>query len=153
MYPFSCPHSPADKNSVGAPSTTWTSGTVKAPADTDGTPEESCGGFNAFDLFELERDETPTTPPMPAAPTEDYYVECFADEKDFRVLDDMISSSDMTLEVNSPRGPLPDCMGVRASLHIHSRRWRMFGKSAGVAWDGRRSHRRSISLSYFVQNN
>eukprot|EP00752_Nemacystus_decipiens_P018611 g16686.t1 len=53
----------------------------------------SCGGFDAFDLFELEREGTP------AAPTEDYYVGCFADDQDDRVLDDMISTNDMTLEL------------------------------------------------------
>ncbi|CAM9931361.1 unnamed protein product [Ectocarpus sp. 4 AP-2014] len=63
-----------------------------------GDSEVTCGGFDAFDLFELEGDGTPAAP-MPAAPMENYYVGCFADKKDDRVLDDMISTSDMTLEL------------------------------------------------------
>lgn len=70
-----------------------------------GDSEVSCGGFNAFDLFELEGVGTP------APPTEHYYVGCFADKKDDRVLDDMISTSVMTLEVNPPRNPLPRLYG------------------------------------------
>eukprot|EP00903_Cladosiphon_okamuranus_P013013 g12142.t1 len=54
-----------------------------------GDSKVSCGGFDAFDLFELDR----------GTPTEEYYVGCFADDRHDRVLDDMISTSDMTLEL------------------------------------------------------
>lgn len=57
----------------------------------------TCGGFDAFDLFELEG----VDPPPP--PTEDYYVGCFADDRTDRVLEDKRSSSGMTLEVTSSR--------------------------------------------------
>ncbi|CAN0154082.1 unnamed protein product, partial [Ectocarpus sp. 6 AP-2014] len=54
-----------------------------------GDAKTTCGGFEAFDLFELN----PLSPP-----TEDYYVGCFADDLEDRVLEDVISAVDMTLE-------------------------------------------------------
>lgn len=50
----------------------------------------TCGGVDAFDLFELGSS-------LP--PPEDPYLGCFADEKDDRVLGDMMSSGSMTLQV------------------------------------------------------
>eukprot|EP00903_Cladosiphon_okamuranus_P022321 g20527.t1 len=58
-----------------------------------GDSHTTCGGYDAFDLFKMEGD------PPPSAPTEVYYLGCFADDKDDRVLGHKISSSDMTLEV------------------------------------------------------
>ncbi|CAM9249348.1 unnamed protein product [Ectocarpus sp. 13 AM-2016] len=54
-----------------------------------GDAKTTCGGFDAFDLFEVH----PLSPPM-----EDYYVGCFADDLEDRVLEDKISARDMTLE-------------------------------------------------------
>lgn len=50
----------------------------------------TCGGVDAFDLFELGSS-------LP--PPEDPYLGCFADDKDDRVLGDMMSSGSMTLQV------------------------------------------------------
>lgn len=62
-----------------------------------GAAETTCGGYEAFDLFELGAVVNP--------PAEDYYVGCFADDQQDRVLDDMMSSDGMTLQVSalSPR--------------------------------------------------
>eukprot|EP00752_Nemacystus_decipiens_P012284 g10890.t1 len=49
----------------------------------------TCGGFDAFDLFELGS--------LP--PSEDQYLGCFADDKLDRVLGDMMSSDHMSLQV------------------------------------------------------
>eukprot|EP00752_Nemacystus_decipiens_P012579 g11140.t1 len=59
-----------------------------------GDPETTCGGYDAFDLFELEGRVDPLAPP-----TEDYYLGCFADDKRDRVLDGVMSSDRLTLEV------------------------------------------------------
>ncbi|CAM9334004.1 unnamed protein product, partial [Ectocarpus sp. 13 AM-2016] len=55
-----------------------------------GAPGKTCGGSDAFDLFELE---------SPSPPLEDYYLGCFADDRDDRVLEDKTSSGDMTVQV------------------------------------------------------
>ncbi|CAM9474079.1 unnamed protein product, partial [Ectocarpus fasciculatus] len=49
----------------------------------------TCGGFDAFDLFELG----------PLSPSEDHYLGCFADDKSDRVLGDKMSSGDMSLQL------------------------------------------------------
>lgn len=59
-----------------------------------GAPGTTCGGFDAFDLFELERVD------VPSPPSEDYYLGCFADDQHDRVLQDKMSSDDMTLQVS-----------------------------------------------------
>ncbi|CAM9679374.1 unnamed protein product, partial [Ectocarpus sp. 8 AP-2014] len=53
----------------------------------------TCGGVDAFDLFELEGVD------RPSPPSEDYYLGCFADDKRDRVLEDKMSSTDMTVEM------------------------------------------------------
>ncbi|CAM9717047.1 unnamed protein product, partial [Ectocarpus sp. 4 AP-2014] len=58
-----------------------------------GAAETTCGGFEAFDLFEL--DEVDRSSP----PSEDYYLGCFADDQNDRVLADETSSGDMSLQV------------------------------------------------------
>eukprot|EP00903_Cladosiphon_okamuranus_P022768 g20960.t1 len=63
-----------------------------------GDARTTCGGYNAFDLFEMKRAPSPATD-SPSAPTEDYYVGCFRDNKDDRVLEHKKLSRDMTLEV------------------------------------------------------
>ncbi|CAM9855150.1 unnamed protein product, partial [Scytosiphon promiscuus] len=50
----------------------------------------TCGGFDAFDLFELE-------PPPPSE--DEHYLGCFADDKRDRVLGDKTSSGSMSLQV------------------------------------------------------
>lgn len=57
----------------------------------------TCGGNDAFDLFNLERDHRPLSPP-----TEEHYVGCLADDKSDRVLADKHSDDSMTLEVTFP---------------------------------------------------
>lgn len=57
----------------------------------------TCGGVDAFDLFELDVD-------LPSPPTEDFYLGCFADDKGDRVLEDKMSARDMSLEVKVPCG-------------------------------------------------
>ena len=52
----------------------------------------TCGGFDAFDLFELES----------LHPSEDHhYLGCFADDKHDRVLGDKMSSGSMSLQVKA----------------------------------------------------
>lgn len=53
----------------------------------------TCGGFDAFDLFELEG------PPPP--PTEDNYLGCFSDKRADRVLEDKLTDQQMNLEVTT----------------------------------------------------
>ena len=61
-----------------------------------GAAGTTCGGYDAFDLFELE-EVGPASPP-----TEDYYVGCFADDGNDHVLEDMMSSGGMPLQVSAP---------------------------------------------------
>lgn len=56
-----------------------------------GNAGTTCGGFDAFDLFELES--------LP--PSEDHYLGCFADDKRDRVLGDKTSSGNMSLQVKA----------------------------------------------------
>lgn len=55
----------------------------------------TCGGYDAFDLFAL----VGTDPPP--QPSEDYYLGCFADDDDDRVLGGKTSSRDMSLQVTA----------------------------------------------------
>lgn len=66
-----------------------------------GDSETTCGGFDAFDLFELEGAVPVVDPTLPTTPLEPYYLGCFADDQDDRVLDGPSTSGDMTLEVNT----------------------------------------------------
>lgn len=52
-----------------------------------GDPEITCGGYEAFDLYQLEWAEPSTS---------DEYVGCFADVKSNRVMRDMMVMDDMT---------------------------------------------------------
>lgn len=58
----------------------------------------TCDGFDAFDLFELEASGS-VSPPL-----EDYYLGCFADDQQDRVLEDKMSSGEMSLQVHGPNG-------------------------------------------------
>lgn len=53
----------------------------------EGDPEVTCGGYEAFDLYQLEWAE---------ASTSDEYVGCFADMKSDRVMHDLMVMDDMT---------------------------------------------------------
>ncbi|CAM9643375.1 unnamed protein product, partial [Sphacelaria rigidula] len=52
-----------------------------------GDPDTTCGGYYAFDLYQLEWAE---------APTSEEYVGCFADSKHDRVMFNMMVSQNMT---------------------------------------------------------
>lgn len=56
-----------------------------------GAAGTTCGGVDAFDLFELES--------LP--PSGDHYLGCFADDKRDRVLGDKMSSGSMSLQVKA----------------------------------------------------
>lgn len=49
---------------------------------------ETCGGTDAFDLYKLEWPEAPVDDPE--------YMECYADVKTDRIMDQMVSTCDMT---------------------------------------------------------
>eukprot|EP00752_Nemacystus_decipiens_P007837 g7002.t1 len=82
-------------------------GEAKCDLACAGDPATTCGGFDAFDLFELEGG---VDPPV-SEPTEDYYLGCFRDDQMDRVLDHMTSSGRMTLEACEAQ-----CLGLRKPL-------------------------------------
>lgn len=55
--------------------------------DSDSEDRVTCGGYFAFDLYKLS---------WPESSTSEEYIECFADLKTNRVMDDMMIMNDMT---------------------------------------------------------
>lgn len=52
--------------------------------------DESCGGYDAFDLYELV---------WPAESTDSEYLDCYNDKKEDRIMSDMLVDPDMTQAV------------------------------------------------------
>ena len=80
-----------------------------------GDSDTSCGGFDAFDLFGLDGAIPDVDPTLPTTPLEPYYLGCYEDDQDDRVLDGPTTSGSMTLDVRLPMISVVVCASIHPS--------------------------------------